>query len=205
MKKLISLLLAALLLAVTVSAQAPSVVDKEGLLSLTEAETLENSFNQYHEEFGFTVAAATAESFGELSAEEYARKCYANNGYDNDGILLLISEGEGQWYIYTSGICAQAISDSDAALIGEALTEDLVAGNYYNAFKTFAEKGTVPVCERLNADAVAADAERNELRIYMTIGLMGGLAVGVLVAVVLWFIARRSKTAKYAGQYTSNE
>lgn len=204
MRNILSLLLAVLLV-VTVSAQAPSVVDKEGLLTQTEADTLENSFNQYHEEFAFTVAAATAESFGDLTAAQYARKCYTDYGYDNDGILLLVSQTEGQWYLYTSGICAEVISDSEAELVGSMLAEDLAAGRYYNAFKSFAEKCTVPVCERLNADAVAADARLNANKTYMVLGLGGGLVAGVLVSVVLHFAVKRSKKEKYIAQYTGEE
>ena len=205
MRKLGSLLLAVLLLAVTVSAQAPSVVDKEELLSQQEAVTLENSFNQYHEAYDFTVAAATAESFGDLTAAQYAKKCYKDNGYDNDGILLLISEAEGQWYIYTSGICAEVISDSEAALVGSLLEEDLAAGNYYNAFKTFAEKCTVPVCQRLNADAITTDAQQNANRTYMVVGLCGGLLVGVLVAVALYFTAKHFKARKHPDLPSDND
>lgn len=193
MKKIVLLVLALILLSVSVAAQAPSVVDKEGLLSLTEAETLESSFNQYHEAFGFTVAAATAESFGGLTAEEFAKKCYEVNGYDHDGMLLLISEGEGQWYLYTTGICAQVISDSDAAEIGQSLVADMESGNYYNAFKTYAEKCTDPVCKQLNTDAIADDAAFNKHQSFLVIGLAGGMGMGILVAVVLWLVNRRAR------------
>ena len=193
MKKIVSLVLVVALLVVSVGAQAPSVVDKEGLLSLTEAETLESSFNQYHEAFGFTVAAATAESFEGLTADAFARRCYEVNGYDHDGILLLISEGEGQWYLYTTGICAQVISESDAAQIGQSLVADMEAGNYYNAFKVFAEKCTEPVCQRLNEDAIREDATFNEHQSFLVIGLAGGMGMGILLAVMLWLVIRRAK------------
>lgn len=196
MRRILVLLLALLVLAGSVSAQAPSVVDKEGLLKDSEIQTLETSFNQYHEEFAFTVAAATAESFGELTPELYARKVYMDNGYDPDGTLLLISEAQGCWYLYTSGICAQVISDSEAALIGSMLQEELEAGNYYDAFKLYGEKCTAPVCERINADAIAAASRHRTEKIYIALGLFVGLVAGLAVSGLLALLVKLTRKKK---------
>ena len=106
MRKLIALVLAVLMLAVAVSAQAPYVMDTSGLLTKDEAQQLESGITKIHDAYGFTISVVTASTFGEKTVDAFAKQCYQTYEYDNDGILLLVSEDEGQWYIYTSGQCA---------------------------------------------------------------------------------------------------
>ena len=202
MRKIVALALAVLLLAVTVSAQTPFVADNAQLLSNAEAEVLENSFSQYHTEYGFTVAAVTAVSLEEKTAAQYASDYYKASGYDNDGVMLLICENEGQWYLYTSGICSSVIPDATAAQIGASLTEDLEAGNYYDALQSFAQACTEKVCEKLNDDAAAAQVTRSENETYILWGLGGGLLVGILVAALLAVFARPARTGKQTRRRT---
>ena len=72
MKRLIILFLALVLLAVPVAAANYLVVDDSGLLKDHEAEKLEETYSSYSGTYGFTPALVTTDSFGGLSAEEFA-------------------------------------------------------------------------------------------------------------------------------------
>ena len=128
MKRVFALLLV-LLMAVSASAMKPHVVDNGALLSKTDVSALEEEFSQVYDDYGFTVAAVTVTSLEEKTAEKFAADLYRSSKYSNDGALLLICADEGEWYIYTSGLCAQEISDTDAEAIGTAMLDDLQADN----------------------------------------------------------------------------
>jgi len=139
MKKLLVLFLALLLLAVPVSASGNLVQDDGGLLPDHDVEKLEEIYGEYRYTHGFTPVLVTTDSFGGLSAEEFAGEFYDVMGYPEDGILLLVSLEEGQWYILTNGECYDRISDGEAEAIGEELVPMIQDGTYYAAFLKFPE------------------------------------------------------------------
>ena len=139
MKKIMILLLALVLLAVPVAAQSNLILDDEGLLEAYDVDNLEKVYSEFAQIHGFTPAVVTTESFGGLSAEEFAGQCYDLQNYPEDGVLLLVSLSEGQWYILTNGECYHRISDWDAEAIGEELVPMLRDGTYYAAFLKFPE------------------------------------------------------------------
>ena len=139
MKKFICLLLVLLLLAVPVIAQGNLVCDGEWLLTAEEAMELEGYYADFAENCGFTPILVTTDSFAGKTPETYAANWYDSHGYPYDGILLLVSLTEGQWYILTNGACYDRIPDWEAEMIGAELVEYLRAGEYYEAFARFPE------------------------------------------------------------------
>lgn len=195
MKKVIAIVLAVLMLAVTVSAQTNYVTDNARLLTSAEAQTLEDNFSQYHAEYGFSVAMVTVATLDGQSPAAYASVYYGSAGYDNDGMLLLISERDGLWYLYTSGISTEVITDDMIEKLDEQIKPDLESGKYYDACKTVVKKCTNPVCERINADAVSDQTLEREHRTFVFLGLAGGLLVGIAAVLLLamFFRAPRKK------------
>ena len=139
MKKCILMVLVILLLAVPVFAQTPLVVDESGLLMEGQVGFVEETLREVELREGFTPVVVTIDSFGGLSAEEYAGNFYDAYGYGDDGVLLLVSIEEGQWYVMTNGLCAEEITDYEASLIGETILPDIREGLYYEAFTAFPE------------------------------------------------------------------
>ena len=195
MKKLFVLLLALVLLAVPVAAEGYYVMDDAGLLEEHDVQKLEEVYSQYIADLGFTPALVTTDSFGGLSAEEYAGQYYDLQEYPEDGILLLVSLEEGQWYILTNGECYRRISDSDAVAIGEEIVPLIQDGSYYAAFLKFPQlaaeifKANVPVEEEWNeevyapAPAVPKKTYGKMIFICMIVGLaIGGITVGIMAA-----------------------
>ena len=191
MRKILTVLLAVLMLTVHVSAKSSYVTDHDRLLTSAETQTLEDSFRQYHTEYGFTVALLTVDDLEGADPAAYASEYYHGAGYDNDGVMLLISEQDGLWYVYTSGICAEVITDEMIEKLGSIIKEDLETGNYYNACKTFIKKCTNPVCEHINSFAVSDETLRRENRTFVFLGLGGGLLVGIAAVLSLAVLLKK--------------
>ena len=185
MRKIIACLLALMLLAVTVSAQAPFVEDTSGLLSQAEAENLEAQFSQLYAEYGFTVSVVTMPSLGGEIAAQAAKDAYASNGYGNDGMMLFICPDEGEWYIYTSGLCSQVVQDTMLEEIRQSVTMQLQEGNYYQAIESFCQTAAKPVIAVCNDRLAQAEQSRSQNGKLLVLGLVCGLTVGVAVAMVL--------------------
>jgi len=195
MKKLFVLLLALVLLAVPVAAEGYHIMDDSGLLEAHDVEKLEEVYSQYITDVGFTPALVTTDNFGGLSAEEYAGQYYDLQEYPEDGILLLVSLEEGQWYILTNGECYNRISDADAAAIGEEIVPLIKDGSYYAAFLKFPQlaaeiyKANVPVEYEPEEDFYIPEPEAPKknygktIFICMLVGMaIGGITVAIMAA-----------------------
>lgn len=192
MKKLIVLLLALVLLAVPVAAEGYYITDDSGLLTDYDAVKLEEVYAEYPFTHGFTPALVTVDSFGGLSAEEFAGQYYDIQEYPEDGILLLVSLEEGEWYILTNGACYQRISDSDAQSIGEELVPMIRDGAYYAAFLKFPQLAAQIYTANEPAQDIweeEFEEEYNEpqknygktIAICMVVGMaIGGIVVGIM-------------------------
>lgn len=137
MKKVLLLLLVLALVAVPVAAAGGYVTDESGLLTDAQASELEQLFTQNRIDNGFSIAVITTDSFGGSSAKSFANAIYDLGDYGEDGILLLVSLEMGEWYILTSGLCAQRISDAHAEAIGEEVVELIRDERYYEAFRAY--------------------------------------------------------------------
>ena len=193
MKRFLALFLALLLLAVPAFASGNLVQDDSDLLADHEVESLEAIYSEYPQTHGFTPMLVTVDSFGGLSAEEFAGKYYDVMGCPDDGILLLVSLQEGQWYILTNGECYERISDWDAEQIGEELVPVIQSGSYYGAFLKFPQlaaevfEANEPTREDDHIAHVEPAAPRKAygktIAICMVVGLLIGLiAVGIMAS-----------------------
>lgn len=195
MRKLIVLILAILLLAVPVAAENYLVIDDSGLLTDHDVVKLEEVYGQYPATYGFTPVLVTTDSFGGLSAEEFAGEFYDLQDYPEDGILFLVSLEEGQWYILTNGECYHRISDWDAEAIGEELVPMLRDGACYAAFLRFPELAAEVYEANVPADGYGEDEDTQvapaipkknyakTIAICMLVGMaIGGITVGVMAS-----------------------
>lgn len=198
MKKLFALLLVMVLLAVPVLGNGNLVRDREGLLSSEELIYLEQLYTTHGEKCGYTPILLTTPSFEGQSPETYAGEYYDTNGYPYDGILLLVSLTEGQWYILTNGTCYDNISNDEAWEIGENLVPYLREGQYYEAFVRFTElaaeaytysDSSVSVIGGADGPtSVYVESQKNygkTIAISMGVGLLIGLiAVGIMASMM---------------------
>ena len=187
MKKLFILLLVICLLAVPVTGNGLLINDGEGLLTGAEAAGLESLYTQYSQQYGFTPILVTTDSFDGYDAQSYAGDYYDTYGYPYDGILLLVSLTEGQWYILTNGACHDRISDWDAESIGEEVVSLLRREEFYKAFAVFPELAAqyfAPSSDSTMTGPVTTGKNYGKtIGISMAVGmLIGGIAVAIMAS-----------------------
>ena len=109
-----------------------------------EAEELNEKLDEISHDQEFDVTAALVNSLGGSSVQDYADDLYdmCDFGYgaDRDGVLLLVSLEDHDWYISTSGYGITAFTDAGIQYIGEQIKPDLADGNYLDAFETYADQ-----------------------------------------------------------------
>lgn len=155
MKKMISLLAAALLFAsfvLPVSAASPRLADEAGLLSDTECAAIEKQLDSLSAQYGLDVVIVTTQSTGGSTPMEYADDYFDYNDYAPDGVLLLVSMEESDWWISTTGYGIQAFTDAGIAYIGVQIVPYLSDGEYAQAFTAFAD-----LCDQFLSQAKNGD------------------------------------------------
>lgn len=144
MKKILSLILVLLLCTAlilpTFAATLPRFADSAGLVSESEGDALIKKLDDLSRQQNFDFAVVTIPALngtdpGYAAADIFQSYDYGY-GVNNDGILLLISEYDRDWYIYSSDI----INADAREYIAESFLPDLSAGNYAKAFDIFADK-----------------------------------------------------------------
>lgn len=201
MKKILSILFALLLcvaaLCFAVSAEETSpahVVDEADLLTESEEELLESRLGELSEKYKMDIVILAVESVGNKTPREYADDYYDYNGYgygsNYDGLLLLVSMEERDWYISTCGEAIYAFTDSNIDTIGSHITDDLGNENYYFAFSTFADE-----CEYY------IDGHINGFPFDYGMNLVISVVVGLIVAAIATSIMKsKLKSVRYQNQ-----
>lgn len=151
-KKLLALLFSLVfcfLLAVpAVSAQSDGfeseyarVQDLADLLTDSEENALTDKLDRLCPKLKMDIVIMTADTLDGQSIVAYADDTFDYGGFgygeDKDGLLLLISMEDRNWYISTHGYGITAFTDAGIQYIGQEMKEDLSTGNYAAAFDTF--------------------------------------------------------------------
>lgn len=118
----------------------PRLVDNADVLSSSEEAALLEKLDHISSAQGMDVVIVTVSDTGNQSAMEYADDFYDYNGYAQDGILLLVSMEERDWWISTAGYGITAFTDAGLDYLSEQFLDDLSDGAYATAFQTFADQ-----------------------------------------------------------------
>lgn len=125
------------------SGNMPRLVDDADLLSDGEEMDLQDKLDEISERQHVDIIVVTVDSLEGESVMEYADDFYDYYGYGfgdtKDGILLLLSMEERDWYITTKGYGITVATDAGLTYIYEKCSDDLREGNYAAAFTVFAE------------------------------------------------------------------
>ena len=185
MKKRISIvmiLLFLLTLPLVASANTRYVIDEAGLLTNQQVADLEESCRQFYEiTGGKEIVILTVDRLYGISPMVYADD-YFDANYGDDGILLLISMEERDWYISTCGTTIDAFPDYILANMEDPMVSKLSEGQYYEAFQQF-----------------LSDAEyysTNEPLSNLEASFVIGLPVGLVCALIFLFILRSTMNTK---------
>lgn len=159
----------------------------DGLLSEDEEATLNEELDDISHNQNFDVTAALVNSLDGQTVEAYADDLYDNCNYgygaDRDGVLLLVSLEDHDWYISTSGFGITAFTDAGIQYIGEQIKPQLADGEYLAAFENYIELCDDFINQANNGEAYDVDHMPKKplspiwLGISFVIGLGGALLV----------------------------
>lgn len=163
------------------------LVDEAGLLSEDERETILDKLDSVSGKLKFEIVIVTVNSTGGSTPKDFADDYYDyhNYGYneDGDGILLLISMEDRDYYISTVGYGITAFTDAGIEYISDRFQTDLSDGNYAGAFDTFVDD-----CEKFVTHArkdKPYDVE-NMPKVYNAPLIIGGsVLVGFVISIIV--------------------
>ena len=166
-RKMISLLAVLLVLTIfvlPVSAASPRLADEADLLSDTECAAIEKQLDELSAQYGLDVVIVTTQSTGSSTPMEYADDYFDYNDYAPDGVLLLVSMEESDWWISTTGYGIQAFTDAGIEYIGKKVVPYLSDGEYAKAFTAFADLCDQFLAQSKNGDPFSRRAYRSSSR-----------------------------------------
>ena len=145
MKRILTLTLAALLVLTLLCglafADTSYIVDEEGLLTADEISELNRQAEAVSDRYQCSVNVLFTDSLDGKSAESYAEDYYDQNGLGyhgtNDGILLLVSMEERDYFITSAGVAQSAVTGSRLYTLEDAFLTYLSSGSYYEAVSAF--------------------------------------------------------------------
>ena len=200
----VALLALVLCLSVAVSAfamdPAPQrLVDDAHLLSKNEWAEVSRKLNEISARQGMDVVVVTTNTLEGKSPQDYADDYYDYNGYGPDGVLLLVSMEDRDWWISTTGYGITAFTNAGIEYLGDLIQPELRDDNYAEAFLLFAEK-----CDEFITQARSGDPydthnlPKEPFSVVMNIII--ALIIGFVVALIATGIMRgklKSVRAKY--------
>lgn len=134
--------------------QLPRLVDRAELLDSDEADELLTLLDRLSDEIQCDIAVVTVNSLDGKSVVDYTDDFYDYNGYgygeDRDGIMLLINMGERDVHISDCGYVCRALSQKQLDRLREQVTPYLSSGDYYTAFRTFADRSAQLITDARN-------------------------------------------------------
>lgn len=206
MKKIFVILLCiACLLGLTVTALAerilPSVIDDAGLLKENEEASLQNRATSLQNAYGIDIVILTVDSIGGRSPRQYAENYYDMQGYADDGILLLISMEERDWYICTTGRCRDIFTEYGIDKLGDEFGDHLSDGNYFSAFSLFLEQ--IPLYCDAYSEGEPIDASLGLS--HVVICLLTGAAIGGITIAIMRSAMNSTRPQHSAVQYVDRD
>jgi len=194
-KKKIGILMLSLLFSMTAviptAAQGsmPRLVDEADLLTDSEENELLSELDAISEKQQMDIVAITEDTLDGKSPRDYADDFYDENGYSEDGILLLISMEDRDWYISTKGFGITAITDAGREYISEQFLSNLSDGYYKDAISTYAR-----LCDEFTTQAYNGEPydignlPKEPFNVPMKAGI--ALVVGFIISLIITIIMK---------------
>ncbi|MBQ7624671.1 MAG: TPM domain-containing protein [Clostridia bacterium] len=114
------------------------VVDGANLLCEEDYIDLSNYAEEISEKLGISIAIVTTKSIGNSYPRAFADDYYDSHGYGPEGVLLLISMADRDWYITTTGEHTRGVLDRKIDSMGEHMIDaGLSSGDYHAAFRRY--------------------------------------------------------------------
>lgn len=176
------------------------LVDQADLLSEEDEDALQKKLDDISERLQFDVVIVTAEHIGTRSPMEFADDYFDYNGFgygeNFDGVCLLISMEDRDWWISTCGYGLTALSDDYFMkfISPSDFTYNLKNGDYSESFNFFADMVNRFVTEAKNGQPYSSE-HRIHVWSYMKTGLIWSSVIGIIAAIIVTV----SKNSNYTG------
>lgn len=171
--------------------------DMAGLLTDDEAAYLTDMLNEISVRQEMEVVIATTDALYGKSVAEYADdlydECHFGYGEDRDGLLLLISMEDRDWYISTCGYGITAFTDAGLDYIGQQIVPALSEGEYAEAFEEYIVLCDAFITQAMDGEPYDTDnMPRGPLSpVWILISLLAGL---IIAACVVWSMVQKLKS-----------
>lgn len=184
------------------SGSHPRLTDEAGLLNSQESSGLLARLDEVSERQKMDIVIVTTNSLQGSSAMDYADDFYDKNGYGygsgKDGVLLLISMEDRDWWISTCGYGITAFTDAGIEYLSEQFLKDLSDGNYEAAFQTY-----ISQCDEFIAQArKGRPYDRSNLphEPLSPLWMLAALGIGLVSALIAVAVMKgRLKTVRSQG------
>lgn len=165
------------------------LMDEAGLLTNSEASVLREMLNEISDRYQADVVIVTVNTIGATSPMEFADDFFDYNGYgrgeNHDGILLLISMQERDWWISTTGRAISVFTDAGIEFIGKRMiSAGLSSGDYAAAFTEFAsltDRFFQKAAKGAPFDSGHMPKTKMDLLVWVIVGLVGGFIIALIV------------------------
>jgi uncharacterized protein len=185
---LLWLLCLSLVVPVMAADAMPRLVDGADLLASREEERLLTKLNTISEKYGMDVVIVTTDTLEGKTPSAYADDFYDYNGYADDGVLLLVSMEDNDWWISTTGYGISAFTDAGIEYLGELFVPDLSNGDYAEAFESYADNCDAFIARSKTGDPYDSynlPKEPFNLFFNLAVCLGIGLLIGVIVTAIM--------------------
>ena len=168
-----------------------------------EGQWMDATLSQISDRLELTVAITTVETIDYDDIDDYTRRYYKNTDYAYaNGVLLLVAMEEREWYIYTTGDAYDYLTDAALDEIEDAIVPHLSAGDYFDAFRTYAE-----LCDEYLTMGREGNIYRGSFPIgeNLLIGLVVGLVVAFIVVTTMKSQLKSVRPRREAHEYTRKD
>lgn len=170
------------------------VVDMAELLNDSEKTALLSKLDEISERQKLDIVVLTVNTLDGKTPRDYADDFYDYNSYgfgeNKDGILLLVSMEDRDWWISTTGYGITALTDAGIEYISEKFLSDLSDGDYAQAFTTYAE-----LCDQFITQAKTGEpydtGNMPEEPFNVAWNILVAFVIGLVVAVIVTGIMKK--------------
>lgn len=167
------------------------LVDDAGLLTGTEAAQLETELSRISDRHNVDIVIVTVDSTGGESPMDFADDYYDYNGYRADGILLLVSMGDNDWWVSTTGYGITAVTDAGLDYMSDQFVPYLSDEDFAQAFEKFAQ-----LCDEFITQAKTGDPYDSHNLPKEPFSLVTNLLIAFGIGLVAAWIVTGSMKAK---------
>lgn len=184
--------------------------DGAGLLNESDAEEIAEQLDAISAKWDMDVAVVTVSSLGGNTPSRYAYQYYndAANGFDTDGVLLLVAMGSRDYYVYPSGYGNTAFTYSGLEYLCERVANELGDGDYEEAIEEYARLCDDYIRQAKSGDPYDYDnmpKEPFDLVKNLLISAGIGLFIGLVVAFGMKSALKTERRRYGAVEYVNKE